>query len=137
MSVCIICRNQVRLYSSTMSYALADPVGAPQRDSILSYLHTFLPKSARVGGRRPPPPNGNPGSATDMWDKKSATFAVTHTFLHFVQVIMQFRCHVHTWVFAKWAGPRLGGHLLLPRSFSIIILYINNSFVFLIIVLTS
>ena len=40
--------------------ALADPVRRrrnphqpPQRDSVLSFLHTFLPKSARIGGRRP------------------------------------------------------------------------------------
>ena len=42
---------------------------APQLDPILSFLHTFLPKSARVGGWRLPqwlsaPPIGNPGSAT-------------------------------------------------------------------------
>ena len=28
--------------------------GAPQQDPILSFLHTFLPKSAHVGGWRPP-----------------------------------------------------------------------------------
>ena len=39
-------------------------------DPILSLSHMFLPKSAHVGGRRPPPPwdrslpTGNPGSAT-------------------------------------------------------------------------
>ena len=43
----------------------------PLRDSILSFSHTFLLKSARVGGPRlpltgprPPPPTENPGSAT-------------------------------------------------------------------------
>ena len=29
---------------------------SPQRDTILSSLHTFPPKSAHVGGRRSPPP---------------------------------------------------------------------------------
>ena len=33
----------------------------PQRDPILSFSHTFLPKSTHVEGRRPP--MGNPGSA--------------------------------------------------------------------------
>ena len=28
----------------------------PERDPILSFLHTFSPKSARIGGRRPPLP---------------------------------------------------------------------------------
>ena len=32
---------------------LADPGGASQRDPILSFSHTFPPKSARVGGQRP------------------------------------------------------------------------------------
>ena len=52
--------------------SLADPGGAagapPQQDPILSFSHTFLPKSTHVGGRCPPrlgaPPTGNPGSAT-------------------------------------------------------------------------
>ena len=40
----------------------------PQQDPILSFLHTFLPKSAHIGGWHPPPmarhpPTGNPGSA--------------------------------------------------------------------------
>ena len=40
----------------------------PLWDPILSFLHTFSPKSAHVGGPRPlngctPPPTGNPGSA--------------------------------------------------------------------------
>ena len=44
---------------------------SPQWDPILSFLHTFLPKSARVGGLcHPPmawrPPTGNTGSTTDM-----------------------------------------------------------------------
>ena len=43
----------------------------PQQDPFLLFLHTFLPKSVRVRGRRPPmgrrpPPTGNPGSATDL-----------------------------------------------------------------------
>ena len=47
----------------------APPAHPPQQDPILSFLHTFLPKSAHIGGRRPPkgsapPPTGNPGSAT-------------------------------------------------------------------------
>ena len=44
----------------------------PRRNPILSFSHTFSPKSARVGGRRAPPTNGlappqqeKPGSATD------------------------------------------------------------------------
>ena len=50
--------------------SLADPGGGhwrmppPQQDPILLFSHTFLPKSANVGGRRPPPPTGNRGSAT-------------------------------------------------------------------------
>ena len=36
------------------------PAAPPQWDPILSFLHVYLPKSAHVGGRRPPP--GNPGS---------------------------------------------------------------------------
>ena len=52
--------------------ALVDPGGAtgappPQQDQILSFSHTFLPKSAHVGGRRPLPPAGNPGSATEVY----------------------------------------------------------------------
>ena len=42
-----------------------------QQDPILLFLYTFLPKSAHIGGwhppngsARPPPPMGNPGSAT-------------------------------------------------------------------------
>ena len=43
----------------------------PLQDQILSFLHTFLPKSTHVGGPHPPqwvhapPPTGNPGPATD------------------------------------------------------------------------
>ena len=41
----------------------------PQQDQFLSFSHTFLPKSVRFRGWRPPtgrrPPTGNPGSATD------------------------------------------------------------------------
>ena len=55
--------------------ALADlggggvPGARPLWDPILSFSHTFSPKSAHVGGPRPPltgarPPTGNPGSAT-------------------------------------------------------------------------
>ena len=45
------------------------PGARPLWDPILSFLHTFLPKSAHVRGPRPPlwvhaPPTGNPGSAT-------------------------------------------------------------------------
>ena len=40
----------------------------PLWDPILSFTHTFSPKSASIGGPRPPngctPPTGNPGSAT-------------------------------------------------------------------------
>ena len=51
---------------------LADPGGAagappPQRDPILSFLHMFSLKSACVGSWRPPPPTGNPGSATGIY----------------------------------------------------------------------
>ena len=47
---------------------LVDPGGAvgappPQQDPFLSFAHTFLLKSVRIGGWRPPP-TGNPGSAT-------------------------------------------------------------------------
>ena len=43
------------------SLPLADPGGAagarpPQQDQFLSFLHTFLPKSVRIGGWHPPPP---------------------------------------------------------------------------------
>ena len=42
----------------------------PPRDPILSFLHTFPLKRARVGGQCPHngsmPPLGNPGSATDV-----------------------------------------------------------------------
>ena len=39
-------------------------------DPILLFSHTFSPKSACIGGKRPrdgctPPPTGNPGSATE------------------------------------------------------------------------
>ena len=34
---------------------LADPSPSPQRDPILSFLPTFAPQSALVGGRRPHP----------------------------------------------------------------------------------
>ena len=36
-------------------------VHAPLWDPILSFLHTFSPKSAHIGGPRPP--TGNPGCA--------------------------------------------------------------------------
>ena len=36
----------------------------PLWDQILSFLHTFSPKSTRIGGPRPP--MGNPGSATAL-----------------------------------------------------------------------
>ena len=51
-------------------FSLVDPRGGPppphKWDIILSYLHTFSPKSARIGCLRPPPPppTENPGSAT-------------------------------------------------------------------------
>ena len=32
----------------------------PQRDPILSFSHTFLPKNARIGGRRPSPTDRRP-----------------------------------------------------------------------------
>ena len=45
------------------------PGACPPWDPILSFSHTFSPKSAHVGGPHPPlmgahPPMGNPGSAT-------------------------------------------------------------------------
>ena len=50
-------------------------------DPILSFLHTCSPKSACVGGphpplkgARPPPPKGNPGSATDLQYCKTKHF---------------------------------------------------------------
>ena len=53
---------------------------APPWDPILLFLHTFLAKSARVGGPRPPPPQrvhapptGNPGSAT-VWHGKAVVY---------------------------------------------------------------
>ena len=41
-------------------FALADPGGGaagapPQQDPILLFSHMFLPKSAHIGGQRPPP----------------------------------------------------------------------------------
>ena len=42
----------------------------PQQDQFLSFSHMFLPKSVCIGGwhppmgQHPPPPMGNPGSAT-------------------------------------------------------------------------
>ena len=36
-----------------------------QRDPILSFSHTFSPKSTCIRGWHPHPPMGNPGSATD------------------------------------------------------------------------
>ena len=56
-----------------MKIPLADlggmPSARPLWDPILSFLHTFSPKSTHVGGPHPPngympPPMGNPGSAT-------------------------------------------------------------------------
>ena len=42
---------------------------APQQDPILSFSHTFLPKSTHIGGWYPPmawcPPTGNPESTTN------------------------------------------------------------------------
>ena len=54
----------------------------PLLDPILSFLHTFSLKSARIGGPRPPPPpTGNPGSATEyypsMLKKERALFSLT------------------------------------------------------------
>ena len=50
---------------------------APLWDPILSFLHTFSPKSGHIGGPRPPngvhaPPTGNP---------RSATASYTHNFI--------------------------------------------------------
>ena len=47
----------------------------PLLDRILSFLHTFLPKSTHVGGSHPLtgarlPPTGNPGSATGTYKPK-------------------------------------------------------------------
>ena len=41
-------------------------VHTPPWDPILSFSHTFSPKSAHVGGPRPP--TGNPGSATEGYN---------------------------------------------------------------------
>ena len=48
----------------------------PQQDPILSFSHTFLPKSAKVGGWCPPPME-NPGSTTDNYTQGLATTVVT------------------------------------------------------------
>ena len=66
-----------------------DPGGAagarlPTRDPILSFSHTFFAKSTRVRGRRPTPPTGYPGSATDS--KVLSQNALEHTLL----------CELHT-----------------------------------------
>ena len=46
----------------------APPLDPPMLwDPILLFLHTFSPKSAHVGGPRPP--IGNPGSATGIYPK--------------------------------------------------------------------
>ena len=78
-----------------MQCPLVDPRGtadmpSPQQNPILSFLHTFPPKSTCVGGQHPPmgqhPPIGNPGSATD------ATCKALHMSL--VSVICKFWCGV-------------------------------------------
>ena len=63
--------------------SLADPRGGallvldPQQDPILLFSHTFLPKSAHIGGQAPQtaqcPPMGNPGSPTGYLSSKSQT----------------------------------------------------------------
>ena len=45
----------------------------PQQDPILSFLHMFSLKNTHVGGRRPPPPTGNPGSATAIPSSSATT----------------------------------------------------------------
>ena len=50
-------------YLKSETYSLADP-GAPRRappqqDQFLSFSHTFSPKSVRIRGWHPPPPNGS------------------------------------------------------------------------------
>ena len=49
----------------------ACPAHTPLWDPILSFLHTFSPKSAHIRGPCPPngcmPPTGNPGYATDAY----------------------------------------------------------------------
>ena len=69
--------NVGRMDQGTVS-TLADPGGAacaPRWDPILSFSHSFFPKSARVGGRRPP--TGNPGSATAY--QPLQTWSLGHT----------------------------------------------------------
>ena len=61
----------------------------PLWDPILSFLHTFSPKSAHVGGPCPPqwvhaPPMGNPGSAT-----VSASISFPITQLMFIKGLIQ------------------------------------------------
>ena len=70
-------KNQKKSDPENSQGSLADPGGRrrrpPQQNPFLSFLHMFLLKSVRVGGRRPPPPMGqrlppteNPGSATEV-----------------------------------------------------------------------
>ena len=44
------------------------PPPHPQRDPVISFLHMFSPKSARVGGRRPSPSNGSAPPQPEILD---------------------------------------------------------------------
>ena len=63
-------QHEILAVSSAPSFpnALTDPRGAagarPPCYPVLSFSHTFLPKSARVGGRRP----ASNGSAPLQWE---------------------------------------------------------------------
>ena len=60
---------------------------ATLRDQILSFSHTFLPKSTHVGGPRPPngstpSPTGNPGSAIGKYQKMCDLREILNTLIH-------------------------------------------------------
>ena len=74
---------KIILYYNIMNENIEEVIGGsrgrrqhapPQQDQFLSFSHMFSPKSVRVGGwrpptgwRPPPPPTGNPGSATGSY----------------------------------------------------------------------
>ena len=85
----IPCLNEALL---NICKALADLGGRARRtpplwDPILSFSHTFSPKSAHVGGPRPPP-TGNPGSATVRY--------INYVLIHFKVLVFIIPLYVNT-----------------------------------------
>ena len=92
----------------------APPTRPPQQDPILSFshpfLHTFSPKSACIGGRRPP--TGNPGSATGSQCSINQCKWLPFNFVQFLSLITKNTSNAKFCVAAGSAGrsPSTRGH---------------------------